>query len=105
MKIKKLWAIYITNNPSFTGEPDSIIKLSVRGFRKFFDETYSHAHTQGWNEGLAACKSHMEQLKREKAELQHRLEYTQRRLQQRDEAGRGGGNWDVLKDIFGDDRK
>ena len=73
MKIKKLWAIYVQRNPSFEGESDTLITLTVRGFRKFFDETYSHAHTQGGNEGLAACKEHMEKLRAEKEELERRV--------------------------------
>ena len=83
MKIKKLWAIYIEKNPIFGGEDDGIIKLTVRGFKKFFDETYRHAHTQGWNEGLSACKSTIAKLKKEKEELQQRLDYAHKLIQER----------------------
>lgn len=93
MKIKRLWAFYVEENPSFEGDEDSIIKLTVRGFKKFFDETYRQAHTQGWNEGLLACKDEIERLKETNKELHQRL-------QQRDAAGKGGGIDDLLKEIF-----
>ena len=100
MKIKKLWAIYVEKYPSFAGDPNSTIRLTVRGFKKFFDETYSHAHNQGWNSGLEACQETISKLKEENERLRQQLIYANQRLQQRDAAGKGGGLEDILKDIF-----
>jgi len=74
MTKSELWAIYIRSNPSF-GDPDAIVKMSARGLKKLFDQT--------WDKGFASGE------KAEKA------------LNNLNNLNKKGGNLDYFKDIFG----
>ena len=48
----ELWVIYCKRNPQFLDE-EAKITLTARGLKKFFDQTWEEAHSQGVANGRA----------------------------------------------------
>lgn len=52
MQRDELWHIYCKKNPRFANETEDV-KLSGRGLRKLFEQTWQQAHDQGVRNGRA----------------------------------------------------
>jgi hypothetical protein len=55
---EELWKIYCDKNPQFSDE-DSVFRMTGRGLKKLFDQTFDIAHDKGFANGKA--KAEMEQ--------------------------------------------
>lgn len=61
MNKDELWRTYVKKNPSFAKEDSTEVKLTARGMRKFFDQTWEHAFRAGLDKGNGS-KSLIEQI-------------------------------------------
>lgn len=52
MNKEELWVIYVRKNPSFVEA--TTITLTTVGLRKLFDQTFDHAHEEGYRKGKEA---------------------------------------------------
>lgn len=53
MNKQQLWDFYCNKNPDFN-YPEAIIKLTGKGLKKFFDQTYDYAYNSGKSEDEGA---------------------------------------------------
>jgi ligand-binding SRPBCC domain-containing protein len=61
MKQEDLWAAFVAKNPSFLTNGAS---FTAAGLKKFFDQTWEHAHRQGVANGKAVMQNEVDALKK-----------------------------------------